>query len=78
MDGLGNPVYFHLSAGNVHDSTLAVEVLSHVKLSGSNVLGDKAYGTVAIREYITSRVVNIHHTTKIKYRKSMGMRLSCL
>ena len=55
MDGLGNPVYFQLSAGNVNDSTLAVDVLSHVELSGSNVLGDKAYGTVAIREYITSR-----------------------
>lgn len=55
MDGLGNPVYFQLFAGNVHDSTLAIEVLSHVELSGSNVLGDKAYGTVAIREYITSR-----------------------
>lgn len=52
MDGLGNPVYFQLSAGNVNDSTKAIDVLSHVELSGSNVLGDKAYGTVAIREYI--------------------------
>ena len=55
VDGLGNPVYFQLSAGNVNDSTLAVDFLSHVELSGSNVLGDKAYGTVSIREYITSR-----------------------
>ena len=55
MDGLGNPVYFQLSAGNIHDSTLAVDVLSHVELSGSNVLCDKAYGTVAIRDYITSQ-----------------------
>lgn len=55
MDGLGNPIYFQLSAGNVNDSTLAIDVLSHVELSGSNVLGDKAYGTVAIRKYITSK-----------------------
>ena len=55
MDGLGNPIYLQLSAGNVNDSTVAIDVLSHVKLSGSNVLGDKAYGTVAIRDYITSK-----------------------
>jgi len=55
VDGLGNPVYFQLSAENINDSTLAIDVLSHVKLSGSNVLGDKAYGTAAIRDYITSK-----------------------
>ena len=33
---------------------MAVDVLSHVGLAGSNILGDKAYGTVAIREYIVS------------------------
>lgn len=55
MDGLGNPVYFQLSRGNLNDNVLAIDVLSHVKLEGANVLGDKAYGTAAIREYITSR-----------------------
>jgi len=55
VDGLGNPVYFHLSAGNVHDSILATEVLSNVRLKGSNILGDKAYGTKEIREYIISQ-----------------------
>ena len=55
MDGLGNPIHFQLSAGNINDSTEAVHVLSHVELSGSNVLGDRAYGTVAVREYITSK-----------------------
>lgn len=34
---------------------MAIDVLSHVELAGSNVLGDKAYGTIAIREFITSR-----------------------
>ena len=55
MDGLGNPIYFQLSAGNINDSTMAIDVLSHVELSGSNVLGDKAYGTAAVREYIVSK-----------------------
>ena len=55
MDGLGNPVYFQLSSGNVNDNTLAVEVLSHVEIKDSNILGDKAYGTKEIREYIVSQ-----------------------
>jgi hypothetical protein len=34
---------------------LATDVLSHVDINGSNILGDKAYGTMEIREYITSK-----------------------
>ena len=49
---MGNPVYFQLSAGNINDSTVAVDVLSHVDISQSNVLGDKAYGTNDILDYI--------------------------
>ena len=54
VDGLGNPIYFQLSSGNINDSTVAIDVLSHINLAGSNVLGDKAYGTAKIREYIIS------------------------
>jgi transposase len=49
---LGNPIYFQLSAGNINNSTVAVDVLSHVDISQSNVLGDKAYGTNEILDYI--------------------------
>jgi transposase len=52
VDGLGNPLYFLLSAGNVNDSEVAVDVLSHVDISQSNVLADKAYGTNDILDYI--------------------------
>ena len=52
MDGLGNPIYFQLTGGNVHDSTVAIEVLSHLDLSDSTVLADKAYGTNKILDYI--------------------------
>ena len=52
VDALGNPLYFLLSAGNVNDSTVAVNVLSHINISDSNVLGDKAYGTNHILDYI--------------------------
>lgn len=34
-----------LTGGQVHDSKAAVDVLSEIDISGSNILGDKAYGT---------------------------------
>ena len=52
MDGLGNPVHLQLTGGNVHDSTVAVDVLSHLDLSNSTILADKAYGTNEILDYI--------------------------
>ena len=39
-------------AGNDHDSIHAITLLSKIELEGSNVLGDKAYGTEGIRSYI--------------------------
>ena len=52
MDGLGNPLYFQLTGGNVHDSTVAIDVLSHLDISDSTILADKAYGTNEILNYI--------------------------
>ena len=52
VDGLGNPVEFLLSPGNDHDSTHAIELLKKVDIAGSNILGDKAYGSKKIRTYI--------------------------
>ena len=55
MDGLGNPLAFLLSPGNDHDSKHAIPLLSQIIIDGSNILGDKAYGAKAIRDYINSR-----------------------
>ena len=55
VDGLGNPLAFLLSPGQDHDSVHAVELLRQVNIEGCNILGDKAYGAKAIREYITSQ-----------------------
>ena len=52
VDGLGNPLAFLLSPGNDHDSKHAIPLLGQIKIDGSNILGDKAYGAKAIREYI--------------------------
>jgi len=53
VDALGYPIHVHLSAGNLHDSTEAETALSDVPLEGTIVLGDKAYGSKATRDYIT-------------------------
>jgi len=50
---LGNPIHTHLSAGNIHDSKEAETALVDVLLEGTTVLGDKAYGSKAIRDLIT-------------------------
>ena len=55
MDGLGNPVEFLLSPGNDHDSSHAIAILSKIDIVGSNVLGDKAYGAKAIRDFIAEQ-----------------------
>ena len=55
VDGLGNPLAFMLSSGADHDSTHAVPLLQQINIEGCNILGDKAYGAKAIREYITSQ-----------------------
>ena len=51
VDGLGNPIYFVLTAGSEHDC--ALDLLSKVNIEGSNILADKVYGSLKIREYIT-------------------------
>ena len=55
VDALGNPAHFLLTGGNIFDASVAVDLLSEVKISGSNILGDKAYGTNFIRTYITEQ-----------------------
>ena len=42
VDALGNPVHFLLTGGNIFDASVAVDLLSEVKISGSNILGDNA------------------------------------
>ena len=52
LAGLGNPVFFLLSPGNDNDSTHAIDLMDKTDLTGSNLLGDKAYGTKEILAYI--------------------------
>lgn len=52
VDGLGNPLRFILTGGQVHDSQAAQSLLNQLDLAGVNVIADKAYGTTALRQYI--------------------------
>lgn len=53
VDGLGNPVRFILSGGQVNDCKVAVPLLSDIDITGSNILADRAYGTNEILDYIS-------------------------
>lgn len=46
---------FLISPGNDADSKCAIDLLKKVDITKSNVLGDKAYGSKEIRDYITSK-----------------------
>lgn len=52
VDGLGNPIRLIFTGGAVHDSKKGVPLLEGYNLSGSAVLGDKAFGTVEVLTYI--------------------------
>ena len=49
MDALGNPVHFLLTGGNIFDASVAVDLLSKVKISGS----------VNVNEYLSQVLANI-------------------
>ncbi|OME88857.1 IS5 family transposase [Paenibacillus lautus] len=55
VDGLGNPLAFLLTGGQVYDSVPAIELLQELDITGSHILGDKAYGSEAIRNWITTK-----------------------
>ena len=55
VDGLGNPIHVHLSAGNIHDSKEAPRSINNVSMEGSTVMGDKAYSSALIRALIEAK-----------------------
>ena len=68
VDNIGNPIYFQLSSGNIHDSKVAVEILSNINISNSTILADKAYGTNEILDYIQQQGSNYVIPPKINSR----------
>ena len=48
FDGLGNPVAFYCLPAMTTILTQAIELMNMTDIAGSNLLGDKAYGTKEI------------------------------
>ncbi len=55
-DGEGNAMHFIITDGNVHDCKIAQDLLEPVIHENSSVLGDRAFDTDAIIEYIASKI----------------------
>lgn len=50
VDGLGRPLRFLLTGGNIHDASMALALLAG--LAASHVIADKAYDSHAILNHI--------------------------
>ena len=48
-----------LTGGQIHDSECAIELLSKVNLEGKTVLGDKAFSSERIRDFIQSQKAKV-------------------
>ena len=53
MDGLGNPLHVHLTAGNIHDVTEAATLIEHAQ--GKNFIADKAYDADSVIQAVTEK-----------------------
>ena len=53
MDGLGNPIHVHLTAGNIHDVTEAPTLIEHAR--GKNFIGDKGYDANSVIEAVEKK-----------------------
>lgn len=54
MDALGYPLHVQLTGGHIHDSVVALELLSNTPVKNSVIMGDKAYRGKDIRNKIES------------------------
>ena len=57
-----------LTGGNIHDSECATSLLSKVNLDGKTVLGDKAFCSTRIRDFIQARGGKVCIPDKINSR----------
>lgn len=65
VDALENPVEIKLISRNIHDSKLAIDMLSNINISNSTILADKAYGTNEILDYIQNKDSNYTIPSKL-------------
>ena len=56
---LGNQAIGASRGGHIHDSECAIELLSKVNLEGKTVLGDKAFSSSQIRDFIQAQKATV-------------------
>lgn len=57
MDGLGNPIHVHLTAGNIHDVSQAHKLIEQA--SGDSFIADKAYDADRVVEAIEAKGMTV-------------------
>ena len=76
VDGLGNPLYIKLTAGQIHDSTQAIKIsANHKRQQHTGRQGRRNKGSSGIHKKKQGRMCN---TSEVKCSKQMGMRLPYL
>jgi transposase len=55
VDGLGNPIHVHITAGNVHDVVEAPRLIAAAQ--GQNFIADKAYDSDGVIEAIEAKAM---------------------
>lgn len=57
MDGLGNPLHVHLTAGNVHDVSEAATLIE--KAQGTNFIADKGYDANSVVQAVEQKNMTV-------------------
>ena len=68
MDGLGNPLHVHLSAGNIHDVSEAATLIEQAQ--GVNFIADKGYDA----NHVIAAIEKKHMTAVIPSKSNRKVR----
>ena len=71
MDGLGNPLHVHLTAGNIHDVTEAIKLIE--KAEGENFIADKGYDANHVIEAIEKKGMKAVIPSKLNRKKQRSI-----
>ena len=68
----GKPVALMLTAGNINDCSAAEDLLALTAIEGKTILGDKAYATKDIMDYILENGATLH-SAEVEHERTLGI-----